>query len=230
MSQYVKKTPLLLLAVFCLLPTIQIAVSVHWQWQTAISYPIFKLLMICVPIVVWLASGYTGRQIGDLIGLKRTNMLPGLAVGLIMAGAILGIYYGLTRSILDPIGAQSKARGLGVLDHYWMMGLLISFAHSLFEEYYWRGFILSQLASRISRSLPLSLTAGVVFGIHHIFIILVLFEWHAVALCVLGTMFGGFVWARMRLAGYSIWDCYLSHVMVDLAIMWAGYDLLLKAQ
>ena len=71
MEQKVKTTPLLLLAAFCLLPAVQTAVSVHFQWHTKITYPVFKVLMIAGPIVVWLASGYTVGQVGPLIGLKK---------------------------------------------------------------------------------------------------------------------------------------------------------------
>jgi hypothetical protein len=61
MEQKVKTTPLLLLVFFCLLPAVQTAVSVHFQWYTKITYPVFKVLMIAGPIVVWLASGHTAR-------------------------------------------------------------------------------------------------------------------------------------------------------------------------
>ena len=229
-TQAAKRVSLPLLAFFCVLPAIQTAVSVHLQWYTNVTYPAFKLLMIAGPIVVWLALGHTPRQIGHLIGLKKTNMLPGLALGLLMAGVILGGYYGLLRSKIEPTGIFSKVRSLDLLDYYWVMALFISLAHSLFEEYYWRGFILSQLACRISRIGPLSLAAGVVFGIHHIFAMASLLDWPIVTLCVLATMAAGFIWSRMRLVGYSIWDCYLSHVFADLAVMWIGYDLLLRSQ
>jgi hypothetical protein len=144
------------------------------------------------------------------MGLKKTNARPGLALGLLMAVIILGGYYALLCERIEPVAILSKV-------------------HSLLEEYYWRGFILSQLTRWIPGTLLLSLIAGFIFGIHHIFAMLSLFGWHIVAVCVLGTMAGGFVWSRMRLKGYSIWDCYISHVFADLAIMWVGYDLLLRA-
>ena len=230
MHQNVKTTPLLLLALFCLLPTIQTAVSVHFQWHTKITYPAFKLLMIALPLVVWWAGGYSLSAIRRLFGPVRTKLVAGLSVGLLMAAIILGGYYGFLRSTIDPVGILSKIHSLGLFRYYWIMALFISLAHSLFEEYYWRVFILSQLARWIPGTLALSLIAGFIFGIHHIFAMLSLFAWPIVALCVLSTMVAGFIWSRMRLGGYSIWDCYLSHVFADLAVMWIGYDLLLRAQ
>ena len=230
MNQKTKKTPLLLLALFCLLPAVQTAVSVHLQWHTNFTYPAFKLLMVAVPLVVWWTSGYSTGELRRLTGCLRTNMLAGLGLGLLMAAIILGGYYGFLRSTIDPLGILSKVHSLGLLPYYWLMAVFISLAHSLLEEYYWRAFILSQLAQRIRGPLILSLITGALFGLHHIFVLVSLFQLSVVALCVLGTMLAGFAWSRMCLAGYSIWDCYLSHVLADLAVMWIGYDLLLKAQ
>jgi len=225
-----KRTPLPLLAFFCLLPTIQTAVSVNFQWYTNITYPAFKLLMIVLPIVLWWLSGFSLHDVRRLCGCLPTTMLPGLSLGLIMAAIILGGYYGFLRSTIDPLGILTKLHSLGLFRYYWLMAVFISLAHSLLEEYYWRAFILTQLARWIPGTLPLSVSAGAIFGLHHIFVLLSLFALPLLALCVLATMLAGFAWSWMRLAGYSIWDCYLSHVFADLAVMWIGYDLLLKAQ
>jgi len=123
----------------------------------------------------------------------------------------------------------AKVESLGLLEHYWIMALFISLLHSLFEEYYWRAFLLSELRSWIPGTLLLCLLSGAVFGLHHIFAMLSLFSWPLVLLCVLGTMFAGGIWSWMRLRGYSIWDCYISHVLADLAVMGIGYHLILRA-
>jgi len=230
MSQDVKKISLLLLVAFCLLPTVQTAVSVHLQWYTNFTYPLFKLLMIAGPIVVWLALGHTGRQLGHLLGLKKTNMLPGLAVGVLISAVILLSYYILLRPVVNPEPILAKVDSLGLTKCYWIMALFISLWHSLLEEYYWRGFLLSELHNWIPQTVTLSLIGGVIFGLHHIFIMMSVVPLTLVAVCVLGTMAAGFIWSWMRLAGYSIWDCYISHVFADLAVMWIGYDLILRAK
>lgn len=131
--------------------------------------------------------------------------------------------------MIDPAPLGHKVRSLGILDYYWEMAMFISLAHSLFEEYYWRGFIMGELRSRMG-GLSACVVGGAVFGIHHIFAIATLFDWPVVATATGCTMVAGFVWSRMRLSGRSIWDCYVSHVFADLAIMWVGYDLLTMAQ
>ena len=76
-----RRIPVWLLAAFMLLPAAQTAVSVYWEWHTAITYPALKLLMVVSPIAVWLTFRRSGAEVRRLVGLKRTSLLPGLAVG-----------------------------------------------------------------------------------------------------------------------------------------------------
>ena len=229
MNKYVHRVPLLLVLGFGLLPAVQTAVSVHLEWQTMITYPVFKVLMVAGPILVWLGMGYNGVQIKQAVGLKGTNMLLGLGVGVLMAGVIVGGYYLVLRQRIDPGPMLIKVESLGILEYYWVMAVFISLIHSLFEEYYWRGFILSGLSKWVPGTAALVLISGMIFGIHHIFAMLKLFPLMWVGLCVAGTMVAGVIWSWMRVRGKSIWDCYVSHVLADLAVMWIGYDLIVRA-
>ena len=157
-------------------------------------------------------------------------MLPGLSLGLLMSTVILAGYYLVLRSTIDPALMLAKVDSLGLLKVYWIMALFISLLHSFFEEYYWRGFLLSELRNWIPGIFLLSVVSGMIFGIHHIFAMLSLFPWPVLSFCVLGTMLAGGIWSWLRLRGYSIWDCYLSHLFADLAVMWIGYDLILRAK
>lgn len=136
---------LLLLAMFCLLPAFQTVVSVYWKWHTAVTYPVLKAIMIVIPVIVWLKPRRSRAIIQERLGLKRTNMFPGLCVGVLMDGVILSSYYAVLRPIIDPSLLLAKIRSLGLLKHYWIMALTISLWNSLFEEYYWCGFIMSEL-------------------------------------------------------------------------------------
>ena len=225
-----RRTPWALLGLVCLLPAIQTLVAVHLQWYPVITYPGLKLLMIAVPIVVWWRLGLSARQAADRAGWRRPNLLRGLAVGALMSGVILAGYYGVLRDRLDPEPILRKVESLGLLEAYWAMALVISLWNSLFEEYYWRAFIVGELRARALSTLAACAIAGGLFGLHHIFALASLFTWPLVCFFTFGTMVAGGVWSWMRCRGYSIWDCYVSHLLADLAIMWIGYDLILRAQ
>lgn len=224
-----KMTLLFLLGVFCLLPSFQTVVSVCLEWHTAATYPLLKAIMIAIPLIVWLKSGRSKSDIRERLALKRTNALPGLCTGVLMGGIILAGYYLLLRPVIDPSGVIGKVRSLGLTKHYWIMALVISLWNALFEEYYWRGFIISELRGWSLTVPALCVIGGVLFGLHHIFVAVPLFAWAVGLLCAAGTMVAGGIWTWMRLRGHSILDCYVSHVLADLAVMWAGYDLLRTA-
>ena len=225
-----RKAPLPLLGLVCLLPAIQTAVAVHWEWNTFITYPVLKALMVVTPVVVWVVLRRTRSEVRELVGWKRTNFLPGLGLGVLMAGVILLGYYVLLRPLVEPGPVAAKVRSLGVLNHYWLMALAISLWNSLLEEYYWRAFIIGELRCWLRSTWVLCIAGGVLFGLHHVFALLSVCDWPFVVLGALGTMVAGGAWSWMRVRGYSILDCYVSHVVVDLAIMWVGYDLIRQAR
>lgn len=215
-----------LLAVLCLLPAFQTLVSVYWQWHTAVTYPALKVTMIIIPIFVWRNWRRLGLNIRERLGWKRPSLFWSLGMGVIMACVILGIYYALLRGVLDPKPVATKVASLGLTQYYWVMTVVISLWNSLFEEYYWRAFIIGELHSHLSNRILVCLLGGFLFGLHHIFALLSLFDWLIVAIGTFGTMAAGAIWSWMRVRGLSIADCYLSHVAADLAVMWIGYDLI----
>lgn len=221
--------PLVLLAALCLLPAVQTLVTVHLEWLTAITYPGLKVVMIAASLIVWRWSRRPVREVLQRVGWRRTNGLVGLAVGAAMAGIILGGYYAIFRSIIQPDLLVDKLRKFGALDHYWAMAVVFSFWNALFEEYYWRGFLLGELRDRLAGRTALVVLMGGLFGLHHIFALLWLGDGWLIAMAVGVTMIAGAAWALLRIRGGSIIDCYISHMMADLAIMWIGYDLVLKA-
>ena len=221
--------PIGLLAVFLLLPAVRTGLAVHLELWPAVLYPLFQLAMIAIPVAVWATSHLSARQVRELAGLKRTNCLPGVLVGLAMAGTILAGYYTMFRSAIDPAPVLAKVESLGLLEWYWVMALVMSLWNSLYEEYYWRAFLVAELGRRVKGTLAVCVIGGAMFGLHHLFVLSSLFDWPLAALFTLGTMAAGAVWTLMRRRGLSIWDCYVSHVIADLSVFWLGWDLISRA-
>ncbi len=223
------RTSLLLLAGCCALPSFQTLVSVYWEWQTLISYPVLKGLMLILPVIVWLRLRRRGVDIRQRTGLKKTNLRLGLFMGAAMGGAVLVAYYAVLRPMIDPAPLLQKLESLGMIEYYWIMAIFISLLNSLLEEYYWRAFIVGELHTWLGSTWSVCIVAGLLFGGHHVFALLPVVEWPVLLLGVAGTMIAGGTWAWMRARGSSIFDCYVSHVLADLAAMWCGYDLLSRA-
>ena len=199
------------------------------EWWPKVTYPAMKCLMIAAPFLVWRWCRRRRREVLERVGWKRPNVLVGLGAGALMGGIILGGYYGLFRRMVDAEGLVEKIEGLGLTDDYWLMAVFVSLGNALFEEYYWRGFLVSELGERLRRRWAVVFVAGGLFGLHHIFALTWLGEAWMVGLAVLATMVAGAGWAYLRASGRSIIDCYVSHILADLAIMWIGWDILCRA-
>ena len=108
-----------------------------------------------------------------------------------------------------------------------LLAAFLCVAHSLLEEYYWRWFVFGRLRLHVHPSLALVL-AGLAFMAHHVVIIWVYFPghfWSAVLPFSLGVAFGGIVWAWLYERSGSLLGPWLSHLVVDAALMAIGYRL-----
>lgn len=106
-------------------------------------------------------------------------------------------------------------------------GLFIAVLHALLEEYYWRWFVFGRLRRHVPLALAL-VVSSLAFMSHHVLVLGYYFPdhfWSAAlpfSLCVAG---GGFVWAWLYHRTGNLYACWLSHLLVDAAIMFVGYDL-----
>jgi len=224
-----KYCPLQIIMLAALLPALQTLVSIHLELYPTITYPLMKGLMILLPLVAWFTLGRSRKEICEEIGLKKTRLLPGLLVGAAMAAGIIGFctVTGIHRQA-DSSLLVTKLEKLQMIDYYWPMAVVISFANALFEEYYWRGFLVGQSRTRTNKFL-LCAAGGLFFGIHHVFATLWMGNPALVATAVAATVIAGGVWTWMRIKGISVIDCYVSHLVADLAVFYIGYEILQEA-
>jgi len=190
-----------------------------------------KVVVVLLP-VVWL--GWTGKErlrpsIPSFGGLAN-----GLGFGLLAAAVLLGLYYGVLRGTSLMHTTAEKLREKVAEFHadteaqFIMLGAFISIAHSLLEEYYWRWFVFGQLKTLLPLGVAL-LVSSLAFMSHHVVVLGVYFPGKfftaalPFSLCVaVGGAFWGWLYHRTG----SIWSAWLSHLIIDSAIMVVGYDLL----
>ncbi len=157
----------------------------------------------------------------------------GVGFGLLVGVALLGLYYGVRHSPLlkhTPENLRAKVAEFDAATpvRFLVLAGFISVLHSLLEEYYWRWFVFGELR----RLLPLAAAMAVSslsFMAHHLVVLNVYLPGRFVgatvpfALCI---AVGGAVWAWLYHRSGSIYAPWLSHLLVDGAIMVVGYDLL----
>jgi membrane protease YdiL (CAAX protease family) len=110
---------------------------------------------------------------------------------------------------------------------YLLLGLFLAGIHSLMEEYYWRWFVFGELRGRVPVALAIALSS-LAFMAHHVVVLAVYFPGHLVAAALpfaLCVAIGGAAWAWLYQRTGTIYSCWISHLLVDTAILAVGYHM-----
>jgi len=220
-----KMKPILLFLVASL-PALTTFLAFVWPRLPHLAYPAGKVLMGIVP-VLWIAGfripvQEAARRWG--FRFRAADLAWGLLTGLFISAGLWLLYLALFRGTLEASGILATLPA-PMLEHFWLSALAVSLGNSLLEEYFWRGFWLRGMADRFGPRSAVALN-GLFFGVHHLILLGSFFPFAPALLFTLGTSVGGWLWSWMRMRGLSLAACYVSHLLVDLALMAIGYDLL----
>lgn len=165
---------------------------------------------------------------------NRAGLLLGGGFGLLVGVAMFALYFAWVRHIpavadktpqmiYDRLRQFGRDTPLGYLH----VAIVITLVHSLAEEYYWRWFVFGW--SR--RYLPVFaaiVLSSIGFMLHHIVILGVYFPGHFWTLAMpfsICVAVGGGVWAWLYERSGSLLAPWLSHALIDAAIMLLGYEM-----
>jgi membrane protease YdiL (CAAX protease family) len=172
-------------------------------------------------------------------GRPRANgLLLGAGFGLLVsAGALLLYALWLKETPLFAATAGKVHRwltefNLATRGGFLAMAAFIAILHSFLEEYYWRWFVFG----RLERYLPVPaamLLSSLAFMSHHVILLSVylpggerfLLGVIPFSLCVAA---GGIAWAWLYHRTQSLYGPWISHLLVDMALMGIGYDMLTR--
>jgi len=170
-----------------------------------------------------------------LVVLRPTvkGLALGAGFGLLVGVAIVGLYFlwfktspllgNAPRKILHKL----QESGMDSPGAYLSMSVFYCAVHSLFEEYYWRWFVFGTMR----RHMPVAVAnvlSSLGFTLHHVVILGVFFPgrfWTLALPFSLGVAVGGAVWAWVYHRSGSLYAAWLSHALIDAALMTVGYDM-----
>ena len=183
-----------------------------------------KLFTLLWPLIAlrWLIKSPIQFRFPSNISTSR-SLLEGLCSGILLGGSIC-------LAMLTPLGdlvasssasISAKVDDLGLRNHFWTFAVLISIGHSLLEEYYWRGFVFTQLRHRFS--LPWShALAGLAFSLHHMVICSQFFPIPWGIFLGGSVAIGGVLWSYLYHRHGHFYGAWLSHLIVDIVLMTIG--------
>jgi CAAX protease family protein len=157
----------------------------------------------------------------------------GSGLGLVIGLSALGLYWLFLRD--TPLMSQTAGPLLRWLVEYhldtpagyWTLALLMATLHAFLEEYYWRWFVFRWLHRHMPPGWAVALSS-LGFMLHHIVILSVYlpgYFWLGVMPFSLCVGVGGVIWALLYKETRSLYPVWLSHGLVDLALMTVGWDL-----
>jgi membrane protease YdiL (CAAX protease family) len=170
-----------------------------------------------------------------LVAPEFRGLTTGLGFGVCVALAILVLYFGVLRDnpIFQHTSATVEAKihefGIETPAAFLLFALFLSVVHSLGEEYYWRWFVFGRLRLLIPLAWAM-LLSSLAFMAHHVIILGVFFPDHFWTLAVpfsAGVAGGGLVWAWLYQRTNSLYPPWLSHMLVDGAVMAVGFAMVL---
>jgi membrane protease YdiL (CAAX protease family) len=165
-------------------------------------------------------------------GGTGAGLLGGVLSGLGLAAFVLMVWRvflaggPLAARAAQAAGAKLAAFGIETAGGYLLLAVFYSVFHSLLEEYYWRWFVFGHLR----RSLPVAAAAvlsSLAFMAHHVLVVGELAGAYDARTWLLASTVGagGLVWAWLYHRSRSLAGPWISHALVDAALLWIGYGL-----
>ena len=196
-------------------------------------YAVGKIIQFSLPLF-WML-GITQKR--PILGqCHASGLWIAGGFGLAVAAATLTVYFGILRG--SPILAQTpeKVREKVELFHaatplsFIGLAIFLSAIHSFLEEYYWRWFMFGQLRDQIGSWFG-GLVSSLGFMGHHVIVLGVYFPGRFLTLALpfsISVALGGGMWAWLYARERSLVAPWISHMIVDGAIMVIGYDMVFR--
>ena len=202
--------------------------SALWFWPGPVGSTIYaacKIVLYGLPFLVWLRMQRSQRP------SFRTNsrgVVEGLLSGMVVGSFILGLWFIVLAGSIDtgPLQAVISENGLDQPAKFWLFAGWLCIGNSLLEEFVFRWFVDGRLRN-LGLATPwiLTVSAGI-FTLHHIFVLAAYFGVTLTTLGSLGVFIGGILWSVLHLKISSLIPGWISHAIVDLAIVLVGASMM----
>jgi uncharacterized protein len=187
-------------------------------------YLLTKILMLLAPIGL-IFFGFRLPKL-NLTQQVKKSVVWGTLSGLLISGLILVVFF-LFKTSFSSIADNVlvKVEDFGIIGYFIITAILFSLLHSLFEEYFWRWFVVHGLETKLS-SASAVLLGALFFAMHHY---IVLSQFFPIGITIIFGTFvgvGGIIWSWIYNKTDSLLGPWISHIIVDGTIFLIGWMLI----
>jgi len=161
-------------------------------------------------------------------GTRPASIAFGFLSGCVVSAFILGLWFSFAQDSLDvtPLVASMNESGMNNIGRFIAFGVWLSFGNSLLEEFVFRWFVDGRLRLLgLSKPWIIVISASI-FTVHHVLVLLAFFAAGPALLFSCGVFVGGVLWSWTHMQWGSIVPGWISHALVDIAVLVVGFNIL----
>ena len=210
-----------------IMPTISILFSFSWSGsvlQSQIFFIFTKLWIILIPIY-WIYRIEDNRiSLGEI---NSRGMFESIVSGLLIFVTV-GLMFLIFGETIDVELMKREVGATGLLNRsifflgvfYWIT------INSLVEEFVFRQFIGDRILESTGRESVTILLSAAIFTLHHTVLLSYYFEPWQNVISSLGIFIAGAIWSLLWLRFRSLYVCWISHAIADVAVFGIAYVIL----
>ena len=182
-------------------------------------------LFLLIPLIYFLINRTETKELRKLFKPRRRELLLSLALGFGIFTVILGAYF-LLRGVIDFSGIAGKLTSdVGVnRENFVWVSLYISFANSLLEEFFFRGFAFLTLSRYMPRIFSYLFSAAI-FSLYHVGMTFGWMNFVLTCLMFLGLFMGGLIFNFFSDKCQNVYLSWIIHMFANFSINTIGFIL-----
>ncbi|MAH98433.1 MAG: hypothetical protein CMA12_03655 [Euryarchaeota archaeon] len=221
-------SPLVAISLVAFVPTISILFTLvinEDEFSSQLFFIACKIWIFAIPTIwyfkidnnrfLWAQTEFEGLRMGTLSGILMSAVI-----------LLTWILFGSTVDVESMI-MELESTGLTDLNLYLAGMIYWIFFNSLLEEYVFRWFITTKGVELFGNELSGIILSAFLFTIHHgIALYLFGFVWWQTIMACFGLLSAAAIWSWLYLRYESVWVCWVSHAICDVAVFGIGYILI----
>lgn len=219
-AQHKRNTIVMVAAAICcgVMALVDGVIQPGYGVKSAIKLAVFAL----VPLLLTRCCGLTPMR--EIFRFRKKGFAAALGLGIGIYALILAAWW-IVKHWVDFSGiAGNLTQSAGVTkDNFLYVSLYISFVNSLLEEFFFRGFLFTNLKQNRTFAYCFSALA---FSIYHVAMMIGWFNIWLTGLVLMGLFVGGLIFNALNEFNDCIYVSWLTHMFANFAINTIGFILL----